>query len=117
MSAATREEGEWKAGVFLASVPIAANASPSTAPTAEPLLLPSASVPGKNAPYVCPPRALHPFVPLDGPERKFAHSERLTFPSKTAPEDRNFWATVASRGALEPSKANEPAEVVVWSSV
>src|SRR6266700_1046267 len=63
----------------------------------------------------CPPR---PLQPLDeGLERKLAHSLRFALPRITAPASRSLRATKASRGGRDPSRANEPAVVCIWSAV
>src|SRR5258705_8104302 len=64
---------------------------------------------------VWPPRPLQPLV--ERVERKFAHSLRLVLPRMTAPASRSFSATKASRGGIEPSKASEPAVVIMRSCV
>src|ERR1700693_2642152 len=65
--------------------------------------------------FVCPPRPDHPLI--DPNERKFAHSERLVFPRITAPPARRFAATVESRSAGLPARANDPAVVCIRSPV
>src|SRR6267378_6728883 len=64
----------------------------------------------RSMPYgllVCPPRPDQPLI--DSKERKFAHSERLVLPRMTAPPARKWAATVESRLAGWPTRANEPA--------
>ena len=57
-----------------------------------------------------------PLQPLDDFEdRKFAHSERLVLPRMTAPALRSCSATKASRGALAPTSASDPAVVFILS--
>ena len=63
----------------------------------------------------CPPRALHPLVDLV--DRKFAHSLRLVFPRITAPAARRRSTTNASRAAIDPSSASDPAVVIIRSAV
>ena len=60
---------------------------------------------------VCPPRLLQPLLENDA--RKLAHSLRFVLPSITAPAAHNFWTRKASSKGLEPSKASEPAVVVM----
>src|ERR1700733_5256298 len=62
-----------------------------------------------------PPRPLHPL--LECCERKFAHSLRFAFPRMTAPASRSFFATIESSAGIEPSRAREPAVVVILSAV
>src|SRR5439155_14473698 len=50
-----------------------------------------------------PARPLQPLE--DWKERKFAHSDRLAFPRRTAPASRRRLATNASRGGRDPNKA------------
>src|SRR5215470_4816055 len=72
----------------------------------------------RSMPYglcVWPPRPDQPLI--DSNERKFAHSERLVLPKMTAPPARKLAATVESRGAGEPTSANDPALVCIWSPV
>ena len=65
--------------------------------------------------FTCPPRPLHPLVLLV--DRKFAHSLRLVLPRMTAPAARNRSATNASRAAIDPSSASDPAVVIILSPV
>src|SRR5687768_9623071 len=65
--------------------------------------------------FTCPPRPLQPL--LDFVERKFAHSLRFVFARITAPAARKRSTTNASRGAIQPSSASEPAVVVIRSAV
>ena len=62
-----------------------------------------------------PPRPLQPL--LDLVDRKFAHSLRFVLPKITAPAARSRSTTPASRPAIEPSSASEPAVVVMRSAV
>src|SRR5271155_2017706 len=64
---------------------------------------------------VSPPRPLQPLVAWL--ERIFAHSLGLVFPRITAPASRNFCATKESLGGLEPTRASEPAVVIMRSAV
>src|SRR5215472_8087757 len=64
---------------------------------------------------VWPPRPDQPLI--DSNERKFAHSDRLVLPRMTAPPARRFAATVESRNAGVPTKANDPALVCILSAV
>ena len=58
--------------------------------------------------FVWPPMPLQPLD--DGPDRKFAHSDRLALPMMIAPAAFSFAAMNASPGAL-PASAHEPAVV------
>src|SRR6478752_668591 len=58
--------------------------------------------------FVWPPTPLQPED--DGPDRKFAHSDRLALPRMKAPAARSWWTTKASGGVL-PARAHEPAVV------
>src|SRR5439155_16680180 len=62
-----------------------------------------------------PARPLHPLE--DWNERKLAHSDRLAFPSRTAPSRRRPFAVKASRGTIEPRSASDPAVVCIRSAV
>src|SRR5438093_7390758 len=62
-----------------------------------------------------PPRALHPLD--DRSDRILAHSLRLAFPRMIAPDSRSLFATVESCGGIDPSRASEPAVVVILSAV
>src|SRR5258708_15436752 len=64
---------------------------------------------------VCPPRPDHPLI--DSKERKLAHSDRFVFPRITAPPARRLAATVESRTAGRPTRANDPAVVCIESPV
>src|SRR2546429_322326 len=55
---------------------------------------------------VCPPMPLQPLD--DGPERKFAHSDRLAFAMMIAPASFSRCTMNASSGLL-PASAQEPA--------
>src|SRR3989442_13095944 len=65
--------------------------------------------------FTWPPRALHPLV--DRVERKFAHSLRLVLPRSTTPAARRRSPMNASRAAMDPSRASDPAVVVMPSAV
>src|SRR5712691_11674483 len=72
----------------------------------------------RSLPYglcVCPPRPDHPLT--DSKERKFAHSDRFVLPRITAPPARSLAATVESRMADLPARANDPAVVCILSPV
>src|SRR5919107_4860997 len=58
--------------------------------------------------FVWPPIPLQPLD--DGPDRKFAHSERLALPMMIAPAAFSCFAMNASSGVL-PASAQEPAVV------
>ena len=90
------------------SEPSAAAASPIALATPLPELEPHGSPKGTYGPLVWPPR---PEKPEGKFPRKFAHSERVAFPSRIAPAARSLAATCASRGTMEPRSANEPAVV------
>src|ERR1035438_3090977 len=64
---------------------------------------------------VRPPRPLQPLV--EWLDRKLAHSLRLVLPNNTAPAARKRCATIASRAAMEPTRASEPAVVIMRSAV
>src|SRR5436853_1392499 len=59
----------------------------------------------------CPPRALQPLEETS--PRKFAHSLRLALPRMIAPASRRRFAMKESSAGLEPSKASEPAVVII----
>src|SRR5215469_5772112 len=64
----------------------------------------------RSMPYglcVWPPRPDQPLI--DSNERKFAHSDRFVLPRITAPPARSLAATVESRTAGVPTRANDPA--------
>src|SRR5450631_248267 len=65
--------------------------------------------------FVKPPRPLHPLV--EWLERMFAHSLRLVLPRMTAPAARSFCATKESFSGLDPTRASEPAVVIMRSAV
>src|SRR6185503_17528671 len=65
--------------------------------------------------FVCPPRPLQPL--LEWLERKFAHSLRFVLPRITAPASRNFFTTKESCAGCEPTRASEPAVVIMRSAV
>ena len=58
--------------------------------------------------FVWPPMPLQPLD--DGPDRKFAHSDRLALPMISAPAALSCWTMNASSGVL-PASAQEPAVV------
>ena len=90
------------------SVPSAAAASPIALPMPLPELDPHGSPRGTYGLLACPPR---PEKPEGTMPRKFAHSDRLAFPSRIAPAARSAAATWASRGTTDPRRAKEPAVV------
>src|SRR3954462_9964360 len=63
----------------------------------------------------CPPRPLQPET--ECVERKFAHSDRLVLPMITAPAALSRATIAASRGAVTPAIASEPAVVIMRSAV
>src|SRR5207237_10709998 len=62
-----------------------------------------------------PPRALQPLE--ECVERKFAHSLRFVLPRITTPAARRRAMSGASCGAYQPSRAREPAVVIIRSDV
>src|ERR687884_2102755 len=90
------------------SVPTAATARSAAAATPEPELEPHGFRSRTYGMFVWPPM---PLQPLDeGPERKFAHSERFALPMMIAPAAFSRCAMNASAGVL-PASAHEPALV------
>src|SRR5277367_2190622 len=65
--------------------------------------------------FVNPPRPLHPLV--EWLERMLAHSLRFVLPRMTAPALRSRCATKESLAGLEPTRANDPAVVIMRSAV
>src|SRR3954470_2287532 len=65
--------------------------------------------------FTCPPRPLQPLDECE--ERKFAHSLRFVLPRMTAPASRRRVTRNASRAAIDPSSASEPAVVIIASAV
>ena len=97
------------------SVPSVTAARLAAAATAEPELEPDAVRSRTYGLRVRPPRALQP---LEEPvPRKFAHSDRLVLPSRTAPASRSRRTTVASASGGCPTSASEPAVVCIPSAV
>src|ERR1044071_1338047 len=97
------------------SVPIAAAQRFAAAATPDPELEPHGFRSNAYGFLVCPPRPLQPLDDLV--ERKLAHSLRFVLPSITAPASRSFFATEASRAGFEPTRAREPAVVIIRSLV
>src|SRR5204863_1485026 len=95
------------------SVPTDAAQRPAATATADPELEPDGFRSRAWGFFVSPPRPLQPLV--EELPRKFAHSLRLVFPRRTAPAARSLRATSASRGGMEPTKASDPAVVVIRS--
>ncbi len=93
--------------------PTAVKLAPTDAP--EPELEPHAFRSSEYGLWASPPRPDHPLV--EKSERKFAHSLRFVFPRITAPPARSFAATVESRTAGWPARANDPAVVCIRSPV
>ncbi len=62
-----------------------------------------------------PPRPLQPLV--EWLDRKFAHSLMLVLPRITAPAARRRSTMNASRAAIDPSSASDPAVVIIRSAV
>src|SRR6185503_13129265 len=97
------------------SVPIAAAQRFAATAAPEPELEPHGLRSSEYGFFVWPPR---PLQPLDEcVERKLAHSLRLVLPRMTAPASRSFCTMNASRRAIEPSRASEPAVVAIRSAV
>src|ERR687885_739137 len=97
------------------SVPIATAQRLAAAATAEPELEPDGFRSSAYGFFVCPPR---PLQPLDEcVDRKLAHSLRFVFPSSTAPAARSRSTMNASRGTVAPTRASEPAVVIILSPV
>src|SRR5450631_407391 len=97
------------------SVPIPSAARFAESPAPVPELEPQGL---RSRAYGClvkPPRPLQPLVAWL--ERIFAHSLGLVFPRITAPASRNFWATKESLGGFAPTRASEPAVVIMRSAV
>src|SRR3984893_1158161 len=96
------------------SVPIAAAQRFAETPAPEPELEPQGLRWSAKGFLVSPPRPLHPLV--EWLERMLAHSLRLVFPKITAPAARSFCATKESFGGLAPTRASEPAVVIMRSA-
>src|SRR5689334_21900889 len=90
------------------SVPTAATARSAAALTPEPELEPHGLRSRTYGMLVWPPMPLQPLD--DGPDRKFAHSDRLALPMMIAPAALSRWAMNASSG-VRPASAHEPAVV------
>src|SRR4029453_1964689 len=88
------------------SVPTAATARSGAATTPEPELEPHGLRSRTYGMFVCPPMPLQPLD--DGPDRKFAHSDRLALPMMNAPAALSCRTMNASSGVL-PASAQEPA--------
>src|SRR6266851_4106814 len=97
------------------SVPMAAAQRFAETPAPEPELEPQGLRSSAYGFLVRPPRPLHPLV--EWLQRMLAHSLRLVLPRMTAPAARNLCATQESFGGLEPTRANEPAVVIILSAV
>src|SRR5437868_8538275 len=97
------------------SVPIAAAQRLAATAPPEPELEPHGLRSRTYGFFACPPRPLQPLV--ECVERKFAHSLRFALPRKTAPAARSLAAMKASCGAIDPSRARDPAVVVILSAV
>nr|BAJ86957.1 predicted protein [Hordeum vulgare subsp. vulgare] len=95
------------------SVPSVTAAMLAAAATPEPALDPHGVDDSTYGFRAWPPRALHPASTC----RKLAHSDRLAFPSTTAPARRSRATTPASRLTTEPRRAKEPAVVLSASRV
>ena len=99
----------------LVSVPMERGARLAETETADPELDPHGLRLRSYGLRHCPPRPLQPLE--DRVERKFAHSLRFPLASSTAPASRSREATWESRTATEPSRAREPAVVVIRSAL
>src|SRR5262249_39405975 len=97
------------------SVPIATLQRLAETATPEPELEPQGLRSSAYGLRVNPPRPLQPLV--EWVERKLAHSLRFVLPRMTAPASRNRFTTNASRCAVKPSRASEPAVVAIRSAV
>src|SRR5262249_60654988 len=97
------------------SVPTATAQRFAAAAVPEPELDPDALRSSAYGLRHCPPRPLQPEEACV--DRKFAHSERLALPSRTAPASRSRLTRKASAEGTEPSSARDPAVVVVLSEV
>src|ERR1022692_3831610 len=97
------------------SVPMAAAQRFADTPAPEPELEPQGLRSSAYGFFVRPPRPLHPLV--EWLERMLAHSLRLVLPRITAPAARSFSATNESFDGLEPTRASEPAVVIILSAV
>jgi hypothetical protein len=65
--------------------------------------------------FTRPPRPLQPLV--ECVDRKFAHSLRFVLPRITAPAARSRSTMKLSRAAIDPSRASDPAVVIIRSAV
>src|SRR5579863_2851044 len=97
------------------SVPIPAAARFAEMPAPVPELDPQGLRSSAYGLWVSPPRPLHPLV--EWPERMLAHSLRLVLPRTTAPAARSFCATAESLDGFEPTRASDPAVVIMRSAV
>src|SRR5579883_2708603 len=97
------------------SVPTATAQKLAAAATADPELDPEGVRSVEYGLRVCPPRPLQPLH--DCVERKFAHSLRLALARITAPAARSRSTIKASRGAVAPTSARDPAVVCIRSFV
>src|SRR5204863_5786193 len=97
------------------SVPTARTHIPADTAAADPELDPDGVRSRAYGFFVSPPRPLQPLV--ERVARKLAHSLMFVLPRRRAPAWRSFRATEESRGATDPSRASEPAVVVMRSWV
>src|SRR5579863_3991094 len=97
------------------SVPTAAAQRFAAAAAPDPELEPHGLRSSAYGLRVSPPRPLQPLV--EWPDRKFAHSLRLVLPRSTAPASRSRLTMKASRGAIDPARASDPAVVIIRSAV
>src|SRR5512133_1700846 len=97
------------------SVPIAAAQKLDATAAPEPELDPQAERSSAYGLRVSPPRDDQPLE--ECVERKLAHSLRLVLPKMIAPASRSLSTKNASRGAIFPSSASDPAVVCILSAV
>src|ERR1043166_1419288 len=97
------------------SVPIATAQRLADTAAAEPALDPEVLRSVTYGLRLNPPRPLHPLIERE--PRKFAHPLRFVLARKAAPAARNRSTRNASRGAIEPDSASEPAVVIIRSCV
>src|SRR5580704_19095248 len=97
------------------SVPMAATHRLAETAAPEPELEPQGLRSNAYGFLVCPPRPLQPLV--EWSDRILAHSLKFVFPKMMAPASRSFCATAASFDGLEPSRASDPAVVIILSPV
>src|SRR5258708_30591180 len=97
------------------SVPTATEARFAATAAPDPELEPEGLRSSAYGFLVSPPRPLHPLD--ECVERKFAHSLMLVLPRITAPALRSCETMKASLGGVTPTRASEPAVVIMRSAV